>query len=208
MPPKKKKGKGGGKKKGKGKGKGKKGKDDVKLELEEQYGKTMSEISALKDQLAIRREITVRAQSAKEDMWRKMEQTEQNLLDKEDEKKAVASEMTRQYKTMQTKMGVDIDLLENELHTTRERLKQTEVKLQKTLEEKELMSTEKDLIITNLQCKIESMDMAYKSELDAAMDSLLDKLDVAKQQWSHESTMIQAKNKNTLLEFGLNPLDI
>ena len=44
--------------------------------------------------------------------------------------------------------------------------------------------------------------------LQDALDNLVSKLDVARQKWEHESTMIQAKNKNTLLEFGLNPLDI
>ena len=40
---------------------------------------------------AFRRELTVRAQSAKDDMWRRIEQTQLELVSKEEEQKAVSS---------------------------------------------------------------------------------------------------------------------
>ena len=40
------------------------------------------------------------------------------------------------------------------------------------------------------------------------MDRLLMKLNYSKEDWHDESTMIQEKNKRTLLDFGLNHLDL
>ncbi|XP_074652068.1 dynein regulatory complex protein 12-like [Tubulanus polymorphus] len=204
MPPKKKGGKKGGKKKGK---KGKK-KDDAGLEIEEKYKKTMQEISALKDHLAIRKELTLRAQSARQDMRSEIEEREEKMKEKEKEAKAVSADMTRQYKTMQTQMGLTVHQLETELELTRRKLEHTEFELKQTREEKERVIRDKDEQISTLQLKIDTMGMAYENILADTMDNLAAKIDAAKLKWEHESTMIQARNKQVLLEFGLNPLDL
>jgi len=40
------------------------------------------------------------------------------------------------------------------------------------------------------------------------MDKLVEKMTVARQKWEKQSTAIQIQNKQLLLDFGLNPLDI
>ena len=40
------------------------------------------------------------------------------------------------------------------------------------------------------------------------MDKLVEKMTVARQKWEKQSTSIQIQNKQLLLDFGLNPLDI
>ncbi|XP_005107500.1 coiled-coil domain-containing protein 153 [Aplysia californica] len=203
MPPKKKKGKG----KGKGKKKGKK-KDDAQLELEDKYKRTMDEINALKDHLAIRREFTRRAKSASADMAKKMEEAEKELEEHKDDQKAINADMTRQYKTMQTEMGLRIHQLETELGRTRTQLSSTEAELRKSYEDRKKMMEERENEIVDLKLKIDSMEQAYENVLREALDTLMQKLDVAKGQWEEQSAMIQTKNKQTLLEFGLNPLDV
>jgi len=203
MPPKKKKGKG----KGKGKKKGKK-KDDAQLELDDKYKRTMDEINSLKDHLAIRREFTRRAKSASSDMARRMEDAEKELEDHKEDQKAINADMTRQYKTMQTEMSMRIYQLETELGRTRTQLSTTEAELKKSYEDRERIVKEKDNEIVDLKIKIDQMEQAYENVLREALDNLMHKLDLAKEKWENQSAMIQTKNKQTLLEFGLNPLDI
>jgi len=40
------------------------------------------------------------------------------------------------------------------------------------------------------------------------MDKLVDKITQSKGKWEKQATAIQCKNKQKLLDFGLNPLDI
>jgi len=203
MPPKKKKGKG----KGKGKKKGKK-KDDAQLELDDKYKRTMDEINSLKDHLAIRREFTRRAKSASSDMARRMEEAEKELEEHREDQKAINADMTRQYKTMQTEMSMRIYQLETELGRTRTQLSTTETELKKSYEDRDRIVKEKDNEIVDLKIKIDQMEQAYENVLREALDNLMHKLDLAKEKWENQSAMIQTKNKQTLLEFGLNPLDI
>jgi len=201
MPPKKKKGKGKGKKKGKKK-------DDATLELEDKYKRTMDEINALKDHLSIRREFTRRAKSASADMAKKMDETNKELEEHKEDQKAINADMTRQYKTMQTEMGLRIHQLETELGRTRTQLSSTQAELKQSYEDRERIVKEKDNEIVDLKMKIDQMEQAYENVLREALDTLMHKLDLAKEKWEDQSAMIQTKNKQTLLEFGLNPLDI
>ncbi|XP_046554168.1 coiled-coil domain-containing protein 153-like [Haliotis rubra] len=201
MPPKKKKGKGKGKKKGKKK-------DDAQLELEDKYKRTMDEIEALKDHLAVRKQLTRRANVVSEGWQQRMSEAENDLASHKEDQLAINADMTRQYKTMQTEMGITIHQLETELERTHQTLKKTEVELKKTKEEQEMMRREKDSEINDLKMKISSMEKAYENILREALESLEAKIDMAKTMWEEKSTHIQAKNKQVLLEFGLNPLDI
>ena len=36
----------------------------------------------------------------------------------------------------------------------------------------------------------------------------MEKIDLARENWEDKSIMIQSHNKQTMLEFGLNPLDL
>ncbi|XP_059152706.1 coiled-coil domain-containing protein 153-like [Physella acuta] len=200
MPPKKKKGKGKGKKKGKKK-------DDAQLELEDTYKRTLDEIAALKDHLAIRREFTRRAKSDSAEMARKMEGAEKILEEQRVDQKAITADLTRQYKTMQTEMGLRIHQLETELGRTRAQLSSTEAELKKSYEDSKKWIDERDAIIVDLKLKIDSMEKAYENVLKEAFDNLVTKLDAARLKWDGHSSLIQAKNKQTLLEFGLNPLE-
>ncbi|XP_067667217.1 dynein regulatory complex protein 12-like [Haliotis asinina] len=201
MPPKKKKGKGKGKKKGKKK-------DDAQLELEDKYKRTMDEIEALKDHLAVRKQLTRRANVVSEGWQQRMTAAEKDLASHKEDQLAINADMTRQYKTMQTEMGMTIHQLETELERTHQTLKKTEAELKKTKEEQEVMRREKDSEINDLKMKISSMEKAYENILREALESLEAKIDMAKTMWEEKSTHIQAKNKQVLLEFGLNPLDI
>ncbi|XP_052804423.1 coiled-coil domain-containing protein 153-like [Mya arenaria] len=200
MPAKKKKGK-------KGK-KGKKKKDDATLELEDKYQRTVNEIEALKDHLAIRKEFSRKAHGAEDEMRSKVRETEKNLEKHQTDQKAINADMTRQYKTMQTEMSLRIHKLETDLLRTRQLLSTTEADLKRVTEEKERMTKEKDEEIDGLNIKIDGMEKDYERILDETLDSLMAKIDAAKEKWEEKATLVQVNNKHVLMEFGLNPLEL
>ncbi|XP_060579917.1 coiled-coil domain-containing protein 153-like isoform X2 [Ruditapes philippinarum] len=198
------------KKKGKKKGKGgkKKKKDDATLELEDKYQRTVNEIEALKDHLAIRKELSRKAHGNEDEMKNRMKETEKVLEEHKSDQKAINADMTRQYKTMQTEMGLRIHKLETDLLRTRQQLATTEADLKKTKEEKERITKEKDEEIDSLNMKIVGMEKDYERILDETLDSLIAKIDAAKDKWEEKATLVQVNNKHVLVEFGLNPLEL
>lgn len=202
MPPKKK-----GKGKGKGKKKGKK-KDDATLELEDKYQRTMNEIEALKDHLAIRKEYTRRSQSVSFQVHERMTKAEQLLQEHVEDQKAINADMTRQYKTMQTEMGLKMHLLETELIRTQRHSDEAKEKLKKTQEERDHTVRQKDEEIDELKHKVNNMEKAYEGLLREALDNLELKMGEARKKWETSATVIHAQAKQILLELGLNPLYI
>lgn len=44
--------------------------------------------------------------------------------------------------------------------------------------------------------------------LQETLDSLISKIDSAKDKWEEKATLVQVNNKHVLMEFGLNPLEL
>ncbi|XP_025089617.1 coiled-coil domain-containing protein 153-like isoform X2 [Pomacea canaliculata] len=168
----------------------------------------MDEIEALKDHLALRSELTRRAQSASAQVYERMTQSEKMLQEQIDDQKAISADMTRQYKTMQTEMGLRIHQLETELGKTQAHLEHAKFELQQAREEKDRSVKDRDEEISELKMKVSSMEKAYEAILREALDGLMAKIDLAHDNWEVKSTNIQGKTKQAVLEFGLNPLDI
>lgn len=201
MPPKKKKGKGKGKK-------GKKGKKKDAAKEEDKYKKTVREIEILKEHLAHRNEIARRSQAQASD-WRERVQEMQDNLDKQKlEQKDVSAELTRQYKTMHTDMDIRMRELNTEVEHLRQQVSNARQELATAKREKEEMEKEKNEKIRMLEKRIDEMEISYEGVLTEALDSLIGKIDQAKDKWEQEGIKIQEQTKTTLLEFGLNPLDI
>lgn len=198
MPPKKKK-KGGKKKK----------KEDGELTADDMYKKTLGEVEALKDHLAMRRELVRRAQTTGDTFRSQREDSQKKLLEQEDSQKAVSAEMTRQYKTMQTELSLRVHTLETELQRTRLQLDETERELKKTKAEKESIVKQKDSDIERLENNIKNMGENFLQYFLDTMEKLKENIDgEAKGRWAERATSVQASTKQTLLEFGLHPLDI
>ncbi|XP_033757942.1 coiled-coil domain-containing protein 153-like [Pecten maximus] len=199
MPPKKKKGKGKGKKKKK---------DDASLELEDKYKKTMTEIEALKDHLAIRKEIARKSQSVGNMMKSRMAEAQKDMEEQKADQKAINSEMALAYKSMQTTLQLKVHTLDMKLMQTEAKLKETEKKLRETEDEKERITREKDEEIEKLNLNIRVMEKEYIRILDESLNSLVAKIDGAKSKWELSGSNLQARSKQNLLELGLHPLDI
>lgn len=201
MPPKKKKGKG----KGKGKKKGKK--KDAPGE-EDKYKKTIREIEILKEHLGHRNEIARRSQAHASDWKDRVIRMEKTLEDQKIDQKDISAELTRQYKTMHTDMDIKMRELTIEVDHLRQQAASARRDLEITRTAKEKMEKEKNETIQNLERRIDDMEILYENVLITSFDSLQERLKRASDRWEDEQLILQEKTKQTLLEFGLNPLDI
>lgn len=98
--------------------------------------------------------------------------------------------------------------MEQELQTTKVKLEDREVELQKTKAELARVTQEKDAQIAQLNTKLQNMGTAYETMLQEIFDSLYAKLQARKTDWHKQTTQLIARNKQALLEFGLNPLQL
>ncbi|CAG2256012.1 uncharacterized protein LOC143078974 [Mytilus galloprovincialis] len=195
MPPKK--------KKGKGKGKKKKKDDPMAMELDDKYKKTVHEIEALKDQLAVRKELARRGQGDGDAMKAKMNETMVELEKHKNDQKDITADMTRQYKYMMTGLQLKLHQMERDYQITQKALRDTEQKLKETEEERDQIIKDKDEKIDELNKEIRKMEKDYKRILDDALNKLIDKLEEEKDKWEKKATMLQTENVNNLREFGL-----
>ncbi|KAK3724333.1 hypothetical protein QZH41_010848, partial [Actinostola sp. cb2023] len=156
MPPKKKK----------GKGKKKKKKDEKsELTVEDKYKRTLQEIECLHDELASRSEVTRRAKDTASRMKERMIEAKEAVEVEQQNKLDISSDLTRQYKTMQSEMALRIHMLEQTVTKLRDNLAKSEEQLRKTRKEFEDMRKEKDQTIAELKFKIEHMESVYESIL-------------------------------------------
>lgn len=178
------------------------------LTVDDKFKKTLEEIEALKDHLAIRKDLVRRSKEVSEEWKERMKTAEFNLEDVKDTHRAVSADMTRQYKTMQVETSQRIQHLETDLAQTKARLERAEQELHRTKEDRDRVLREKEIQIEILNMKVNSMSGQYEYLFNECMDKLVDKMTLSKAAWEKKSTSIQSSNKKLLLEFGLNPLDI
>ncbi|XP_006642232.2 dynein regulatory complex protein 12 isoform X1 [Lepisosteus oculatus] len=200
MPPKK-----------KGKGRGKKGKAKKRGEedgLEEKYRRSALDVAVLKGHLALRHEVARQSQASGQELQARVGTLERELSKEREDKRDISADLTRQYKTMQTELGVRVHQLEGEVSRLRKQLGLCQDALQKERDSREQLELEKEAAIAELQGKIDDMETGYEKILHGCLDSLLTRLAESRRRWRDESTALHLQHKERLADFGLNPLDI
>uniref|UniRef100_UPI00398F875F dynein regulatory complex protein 12 n=1 Tax=Pristiophorus japonicus TaxID=55135 RepID=UPI00398F875F len=192
------------------KGKVKKGKKKAAQgdNIEEKYKRTVHEVESLKDQLVLRRDIARQALLVKEEWKAQLQVLKNELIEEQDVKKSIHSDMTRQYKTMRSERDLRVHQLEIQVSRLQQQLTSCQQQLARTQEEKVQIIKEKDGTIKELQRKINNMETEYEAILHDSLDLLLNKLEMARLQWEKTATSLHSEQKRKLLDFGLNPLEI
>ncbi|GCB82246.1 hypothetical protein scyTo_0022636, partial [Scyliorhinus torazame] len=116
--------------------------------------------------------------------------------------------LTRQYKTMRSDTDLQVHQLEIEVSHLQQQLTSCQQQLARTQEEKLQIIKEKDSTIKELQSKIDNMETEYEAIVHDSLDMLLNKLETSRLQWEKAATSFHLEQKQKLLEFGLNPLEI
>lgn len=137
-----------------------------------------------------------------------MKEAEELLTRQQLDQQSVSSDMTRQYKTMQTEMNLRIHQLESERDRLQIELEKTQLLLKSTVKTKDKEIADRDQKIKDLEQKIKELSHDFDVLMQDSFNSLLLKFEDARKSWEDKSTLIQARNKQVLMEFHLNPLDI
>ncbi|KAF3692804.1 Coiled-coil domain-containing protein 153 [Channa argus] len=177
-------------------------------DLEAKYRRNILDIAILQDHIAIQRESLIKVHSERSDLRRRMRDMEQKLQHEKQGHRDVNSDLSRQYKTMQTALSNKVKRLEVEVSQLKEELALCQEELRKEKREREQMEQEKDATISDLQHKLDNMETDYEKVLHETLDCLTSQLSVAQQRWEDKSTTLHENYKELLSEFGLNPLDM
>lgn len=137
-----------------------------------------------------------------------MKEADDLLKKQQADQKSVSADMTRQYKTMQTEMNLRVHQLESERNRLQIELDKTQETLLQTIKAKDKEIADRDQRIKELELKIKDLSHDFDNLMQDSFDALLRKLENARKNWEDKSTLIQDRNKQLLLEFDLNPLDI
>lgn len=137
-----------------------------------------------------------------------MKDADDLLRKQQADQKSVSADMTRQYKTMQTEMNLRIHQLESERDRLQIELNKTQDTLVQTIKAKDKEISDRDQRIKELELKIKDLSHDFDNLMQDSFNVLLRKLESKRKNWEDNSTLIQDKNKQLLLEFDLNPLDI
>lgn len=116
----------------------------------------------------------------------------------------ISADLTRQYKMMQSQLMARIMDLQETERVLREELDTTRKELSATRRETAHMIQEKDDTIASLTQRIQSMEGMYESVLNDALDAMASKVEGARDRWATESLLVQHRNKEALMEFGLS----
>ena len=87
-------------------------------------------------------------------------------------------------------------------------LENTQQVFASTVRAKDKEITEKDDKIKSLEKKIKDLSYDFDQLMQDSFSALLLKLEDSRKSWEEKSSLIQARNKQVLLEFHLNPLDL
>ncbi|KAM4628374.1 dynein regulatory complex protein 12 [Polymixia lowei] len=177
-------------------------------ELEVKYKRSVLDVAILQDHLALRCDMALKAQAASIELRKHMRDMEQKLQVESQDRRDVSSDLSRQYKTMQTEFTTKLKRLEEEVSQLREQLVLCQEELRTEKRERALVEQDKDTTIADLQHKLDNMETDYEKILHDTLDSLTSQLSVSRRGWQDQSTTIHQEYKELLTDFGLNALDI
>ncbi|TMS07560.1 Coiled-coil domain-containing protein 153 [Larimichthys crocea] len=177
-------------------------------ELEAKYRRSVLDVAILQDHIALQCECVTKVQSDRVDLRRRMRDMEQKLQHERQDRRDVNSDLSRQYKTMQTELTNKVKTLEKEVSQLKEELVLCQEDLRREKRERERVQQEKDATVNDLQHKLDNMETDYEKILHETLDSLTSQLSVARQGWEEKSTALHQNYKELLSEFGLNAFDI
>ncbi|XP_034556559.1 coiled-coil domain-containing protein 153 isoform X2 [Notolabrus celidotus] len=134
-------------------------------DLEAKYKRSILDVAVLQDHIALQCESVKKVQSDRVDLRRRMRDVEQKLQHERQDHRDVNSDLSRQYKTMQTELSSKVKRLEKEVSQLKEELALCQGEQKKEKREREHVEQQKDAIISDLKHKLDNMETDYEKIL-------------------------------------------
>ncbi|KAK1785911.1 hypothetical protein P4O66_017659, partial [Electrophorus voltai] len=178
-------------------------------ELVEKYRRSVLDLAVLKEHLALQRDVSCQAVSVRDELKYQIRDLKQALSqEKLDMKDITAADLSREHQTLQRELEAKVEHLETNVSVLQKQLDQCHADLKKEREVRERTEEQKDAQISDLQRKLDSMEMEYEKILHACLDRLLWYLSEARKRWMDESSVLHQETKDMIAKLGLNPLDM
>ncbi|XP_065137275.1 dynein regulatory complex protein 12 isoform X1 [Paramisgurnus dabryanus] len=174
--------------------------------LTEKYKRSVLDVAVLKEHLALRTNVARQATADRDDLKNQIRDLEQVRTQERSDMKDITAVLNRQYNSMETDLQTKVNRLEEHVDLLQTELGKCQVELKSEREEREKREAEKDAIISDLQYKLDSMESECEKILHGCLDSLLSQLAETRLHWEEQSTVIHQEVKDTLIDFGINPL--
>lgn len=171
--------------------------------MKDKYTKTLKEVDSLKHELETRTELARRSQARATDLKQKVSDWEDVVQSEKDEKLDISADMVRQYKTMQSTMALRIHMLETNLEHMQVQLTTTKSKLEETEKSKDDLQKKYEDTVEKMEREMVDMESRYEGILNEALDAISGKLEDAQSRWKKSCDIVQLRNVNKLMEFGL-----
>jgi septal ring factor EnvC (AmiA/AmiB activator) len=171
------------------------------LSVEEMYKRTLQEVGSLREQLAERKEYARQSRASEEVMRERVQEVREIVHEEQINKKDIAEELARQYKTMRSEKDSHILYLQTEVKRLRDKLDETESELVEVRRERDKLRRQKEEEVSSLNARLHAMERSYDAILEDALDSLCCKMEELREKWDFESRVIDQRTQQTLLEF-------
>eukprot|EP00297_Palpitomonas_bilix_P018410 CAMPEP_0113884762 /NCGR_PEP_ID=MMETSP0780_2-20120614/10474_1 /TAXON_ID=652834 /ORGANISM="Palpitomonas bilix" /LENGTH=196 /DNA_ID=CAMNT_0000872491 /DNA_START=232 /DNA_END=823 /DNA_ORIENTATION=+ /assembly_acc=CAM_ASM_000599 len=178
-----------GKKSAKG-GKDKK-KDDSKnageKDMKEKLTLAKLRVEALERELVLRTEAMNRANAAMAESRTRMDELEKKYEEDKSDTFAITSDMTRQYKSMESVLHTQITEKQNEITSLKEQLELMKKSDEEEMKKRDLKVKEKELIIKEQQQKMKEMAIEFGNMLKSTLDKMSERIEMTSSSWDKEA---------------------
>ncbi|EDQ87677.1 uncharacterized protein MONBRDRAFT_27099 [Monosiga brevicollis MX1] len=180
------------------------------LTEDEQLKRSAHEVALMRLQLSEKQEEARRHQSKAEELRHEVHTSRAQLMTSQNATEDITTDLTRQYKLMQTQLMSKITALQDKEKLLTDQLgaEATQQALDDVKAQASRAIREKDDKIAQLTQRIESMETAYENVLNEALDSMASRVEEARDKWEVDSYVVQQRNKDVLMEFGLSHVAI
>ncbi|KAI8608499.1 hypothetical protein BC830DRAFT_1155005 [Chytriomyces sp. MP71] len=191
----------------KDKGSAKKEGNPGELDSQEKLTKSGVEIDVLLKELEHHSEVNYRLKSSHGVQKAKIENLEVQLEAKQQDRLEITSDMSRQYKSMQSEMTSRINSLEAQVAELKAKLQASQTASQEATKEYLRIIAIKDEVIEEQNVKMSYMSAEFETMLNETLAKMARKLDIVSQRWrENDSMQISEGNSRKLADFHLNRL--
>ncbi|ORY37959.1 hypothetical protein BCR33DRAFT_854415 [Rhizoclosmatium globosum] len=175
------------------------------LDSQEKLNKTSLEIDTLLKELEHETLLNDRLKSASQIQRSRIENLTVELENKQVDRLEITSDMSRQYKSMQSEMTAKINSLEAQVADLKAKLAQSQASSQESTKEYLRIIAIKDEVIEEQNVKMSYMSAEFESMLNETLQKMSRKLDIVSNRWKEQDNMqLSDGNTRKLADFQLN----
>ncbi|KAI8929366.1 hypothetical protein BC831DRAFT_444162 [Entophlyctis helioformis] len=174
------------------------------MALEDKLLKANLEIDALQRELEMKNDLNARLRQQTNEYRSRVEMLEDQLDIKNQDRLELTSDMSRQYKTMQSEMIAKVNALEKTVLDLKTKLAQIQSAYAEAARLHENVTTEKDALIEEQNMKMTYMTNEFETMLNETLARMSKKLEIASQRWKdNDQVTLSETNVKRLEDFQL-----